>query len=1223
MKKAFLTLYGLTRWLILILLLVVGLVFVAIEFPKTVLTLAKSPLEQQGISYGEIEGGILSGFMLKDVNYQDKIKAKEVRLKVDFKALEKRILYIDNVLVDGLYLDKDFLATMIDTNSSEEANESSEKLNLPFDQVIVNKADISLKNLNYQTYSIDTAQLHVSNLKTDMLKEHEGEVTFALNGNMGKVDLEAQFKEEKYNLHANIEGEKSFLAPFIAEHNVTLLSNPQFVVETKGDLKALEYNLTTKHLELQQNTYRVSSKVLNAFGHYDIEKNNLESTVKTDLDANVAKLQLDAHAKLNLDDLNNTLLFKSNLKLEPKAQLIKNELKEYDLTIEALPLMTLFAEGDMKKVDFSTNIKGLKVKQNRLSLDLKSLEIDGETKPLQGDTKVTASTQFNSSVADGVVHLKTALNFNDLNNTLAFESDANLKAHSAYINPFLKESNVTLQGEIPITISAVGDMKKVDFSTTLKGLNAKQNELSLSVKTLEINGDTKPLQGDTKVTALTQFNSSIADGEVHLKTALNFNDLNNTLALESDATLKAHSAYINPLLKDANLTVKGETPIALEAVGNMKALTLKVDTSSTLLKEKISSKLLLKSEPIMVNLQTHQVKGALDFYSNAKNMDLKLKTNFSGDYTKIEKLESQSHIEVNHFNAFGANLETLTPLVLNLKNNTQGVVLKLDSKKITMNATSPDYDAFKFDIKTAEIYPAKIVEVPEELKEKFVKLNLTGDAQVSKHYFGLKGFLESNKQFKLAVDAHNNAQGLDVNLGTQHLKVQAQGNVEGKNIDATVNIDSLAKLQEELLGLYPFTPAPVDGAVALNAKLRGEAISFALDAPKLKLEGFNIEGLKVDGDYNKDLITLNTLKFDTTGFKDARLNKAFYLNQKGKIQLGEHREVFIDMSPKILIKAQGTAEHLEGDFSIESLSLGYPAYGSTELSTQIHYEQNANKKKIVGGISLDKLQVSYEAKFLDAAHDPDVVVITKKDKNKKKESDTFLEDTFIDIAIYAPNAEYKTRDIDLALTVDLKAKKPFGKSLGLWGRVRDINGRVEQAPKLFTVVDSSIVFRGLKEINPILDIEVEHQLTDVLITINIHGDANHPKLEFSSDPVMPKKDILSYLLLGVSTSKISEGEGSLGREAQLFIMNQAARDFAYELELDRVFIKDDGTGEGYAVQAGKKVGKKTMAVIEGSAEGNSYILEYDVNKNIKVELGQHQKTVPSQSLDIFFRKKFK
>ena len=389
------------------------------------------------------------------------------------------------------------------------------------------------------------------------------------------------------------------------------------------------------------------------------------------------------------------------------------------------------------------------------------------------------------------------------------------------------------------------------------------------------------------------------------------------------------------------------------------------------------------------------------------------------------------------------------------------------------------------------------------------------------------------------------------------------------------------------------------------------------------MDGFNIEGLDVDAHYSKELLTLNTLSFKTTGFEDEKLNKEFYLNQKGKIYLGEKRDVLIDMHPNILVKGTGTAENLNVDLNIDSLPLGHPDYGSMVFSSKINYSQIGKKKKIVGGVTLKKMKLFYEAKFLDAAHDSDVVVITKKDKKKKKENDSFLEDTFIDLSIYAPDAEYKTRDIELGFTVDVKAKKPFGKSLGMLGKVREINGRVEQAPKLFTVVDSSIVFRGTKEINPLLDITVEHELPDVLITISIHGDAKRPKLDFSSDPSMAKKDILSYLLLGVSTASLSEGGGSLGREAQLFIMNQAARDFAYEVELDRVFIKDDGTGEGYAVQVGKKIDNNSMLILENSKEGNSIIIEHEISKHIKIEVGHHQKTVPSQSIDLFFRKRFR
>jgi len=48
-----------------------------------------------------------------------------------------------------------------------------------------------------------------------------------------------------------------------------------------------------------------------------------------------------------------------------------------------------------------------------------------------------------------------------------------------------------------------------------------------------------------------------------------------------------------------------------------------------------------------------------------------------------------------------------------------------------------------------------------------------------------------------------------------------------------------------------------------------------------------------------------------------------------------------------------------------------------------------------------------------------------------------------------------------------------------------------------------------------------------------------------------------------------------------------------------------------------------MIILETSKEGNSIILEHDISKNIKLRVGHHQKEQPSQSIDIFFRKRFK
>ncbi|HHS92250.1 MAG TPA: hypothetical protein ENK82_02805, partial [Campylobacterales bacterium] len=609
--------------------------------------------------------------------------------------------------------------------------------------------------------------------------------------------------------------------------------------------------------------------------------------------------------------------------------------------------------------------------------------------------------------------------------------------------------------------------------------------------------------------------------------------------------------------------------------------------------------------------------------SNAQNIALDLKSRFKGNYTEVEKLKTDSTLNLKSFNAFGVNLNSLTPLNLKANNEGKHIRLALDSEKLQLEASSQDLNAVDFKINTDKIYPSKIVELDAELDEKFIQLDLKGSSTISERYVTLKGALQSNKNFKVLIDAVNSEEGLEAKLSSEHFKLEANGNMAAKEVEANLEIDSLKKLQKELQRLYPFTTVDVDGAMTLNAKLKGEQIKAALRSKKLMLEAFNVEDIALDADYANDLLQIDTLNFKTTGFKDKSLNQNFYLNQKGLVNLGEKREVLLDMHPKILIKGSGDTENLKATVQIEELLLGYPNYGRTQLSCDIDYLQNGEKKKIMGAVFLDKMKIVYESKFLDPSADNDVVIIDKKEKQAAEAKDAFLENTSIDLSIYAGEANYKTRDIDLTLDVNVQAQKAFSKPLVMLGKVENINGRVEQAPKLFTVVDSNIVFQGREEINPLLDLTVEHKLPDILITISIHGNAKRPKLTFTSEPPLPKKEILSYLLLGVSTASLAEGKGSLGREAQLFIMNQAARDLAYEVELDRVFIKDDGTGEGYAVQVGKKVQEDTMFVIETSKEGNSYILEYDVSKDVKVEVGRHQKTVPSQSIDLYYRKRFK
>ncbi|HHH19130.1 MAG TPA: hypothetical protein ENK86_01270 [Campylobacterales bacterium] len=1114
LRKLLYLLYTLFRWLILSVLFLSLFLLLLIERPALPLDLSKSLLAEHNISYDTMKGGLLSGFQLSNVNYNNQLKASEVSLKLDIEKLHQRILHINTLTLEGVEIDDAFLREMIDSNSSED-NDTESRTELPFDQVIVDHARLGLRKINYQEYRIDHANVQVDHLTTNMTDQYRGEIALQLASNIGAVDLSSKINNQTIDLKAHLVGENRFLNPLLSDQNLSLLNNPDLTITAKGETEGrVDYSVVAHQLDLQyQHRYQLLTKRLKLDGDYTLPTQELHATLDTKLGGTLADLTLHAQTKLDADDINNTLAFEITGDLRPNATFAKAQLKEQNLTLIAVPTLDFTTQGNLKHATFETTIQGFQAKQGEMSVTLPRLHLTGATNALQGDTSLALRGEVETSAGQGAINATASLNVKTPEESLQFKAQTSIDGNRAFINRQLRDESFSLSSNPALTLQAHGSLQEI----------------------------------------ITQ-------------------------------------------------------------------LTAKADLKS----EKMSSPLTLTTTPIRLNPQTHQVDGELHLISHAPNLNVDLNSRFQGDYTQMESFTTDTRAELLHLNAFGINLESIVPLRLNVTNGTSGANATLDSERIRLTAQSRDYDHLNFDLKTGNLYLYKMIELPTEFDHKFVKLDLQGEATLSQQLFDIEGMIESNKRFKAQIDAHNNAEGLNAKLTTKSLSATVQGDLKTQDIQASLETQSIKAVQNEINALYPLSIVEVNGALKANATMKGEAIHATLSSPKLTFEGFNVENIDIDTDYRPEGIKLNRLSFNTTGFKEKKLNQSFYLNQPGIIHLGERRDILIDMHPNINIQATGDANQLNGTAVIKKLPLGHPDYGSGLLNTDIIFTQKGLKRRITGEILLQKLNLHYEAKFLEADYDPDVIIITKKDKeNKAPEEETFLQHTAIDLTIKAPNAKYKTADVNLDFDVNLKAQKAYGKEVALLGRIEEIEGYVDQVPKRFTVKESTVVFKGGKQINPLLDIHVGYELPQVLIGINIGGDANRPKLDFTSEPAMPKKDILSYLLFGVSTASLAEGEGSLSREAELFIINQAARDFAYEFDLDRVFIKDDGTGEGFAVEAGKNISKNNMFIIESSKAGNSFILEREFNKNIKLRVGQHQKEQPSQSIDLFFRKKFK
>ncbi|HHB95104.1 MAG TPA: hypothetical protein ENK88_08165, partial [Campylobacterales bacterium] len=348
MKKLLLIPYSIIRWLIIISIFLSLLLSIVIEKPSIALRVLSQPLKEQGITYKSMRGGILSGFKLSGVNYQDKIKAKEVSLKVDWDKLENKVLYIENIKLDEVEVDKDYLKSLIDTNSSDE-NSSDSNSSLPFDKVVINNSDISIKKIIYDKYKINSAKLHINHFTTDMKKQYRGDVKLYLDSNVTKAKLDATIKDDFVKLNSNMEIEREFLKPYLADNNITLTTNPKFILKADGTIKKVNYNLVVNGLGVKQNSYSIKSKKLVLIGNYS-QNQDINAKIDTILDGNMGSIKLKGDTHLNLKDLNNTLKFNMNADIRANREFVEPYLADNNITLNSNPQFAIKANGSMQKL---------------------------------------------------------------------------------------------------------------------------------------------------------------------------------------------------------------------------------------------------------------------------------------------------------------------------------------------------------------------------------------------------------------------------------------------------------------------------------------------------------------------------------------------------------------------------------------------------------------------------------------------------------------------------------------------------------------------------------------------------------------------------------------------------------------------------------------------------------------------------------------------------------
>jgi len=179
------------------------------------------------------------------------------------------------------------------------------------------------------------------------------------------------------------------------------------------------------------------------------------------------------------------------------------------------------------------------------------------------------------------------------------------------------------------------------------------------------------------------------------------------------------------------------------------------------------------------------------------------------------------------------------------------------------------------------------------------------------------------------------------------------------------------------------------------------------------------------------------------------------------------------------------------------------------------------------------------------------------------------------------------------------------------GTVQTVRGFASFYGKTFVLQKGQVTFPGSEEINPFLDVTTTYKASGYVVSIQVEGKAKQPKLTLSSDPELTQTDIVSLLVLGKTSDRLSSSEQSaLSSQTQAIAGGVAAglleQTVGKSLGLDSIEVTSgEALGSGQ-VGVGRYVTQDIFVTYERQfsregESGNTVGVEYHLKGNLKVK----------------------
>jgi translocation and assembly module TamB len=217
----------------------------------------------------------------------------------------------------------------------------------------------------------------------------------------------------------------------------------------------------------------------------------------------------------------------------------------------------------------------------------------------------------------------------------------------------------------------------------------------------------------------------------------------------------------------------------------------------------------------------------------------------------------------------------------------------------------------------------------------------------------------------------------------------------------------------------------------------------------------------------------------------------------------------------------------------------------------------------------------------------------------------------VDLAIEVPqNFWVQAPSTAVELSGEIRVSKELNQSFALSGAIDTVRGYASYYGKKFEIEEGHVRFTGSEEMNPRLDITITHTVADYVIRSHLGGTIKEPEISFSSTPELPQTDIISLLVVGKTTDRLTSAEqGALATQLQQLaggvIAARLEQAIGERLGIDTIDITPGETLGTGAISAGRYLTQKLFVSIGrqfGDDGGPRISVEYSITPRLKLEV---------------------